>query len=172
MIMTKFIKKADEVANEAHKGQFRKYKHENYIMHPRAVAEILANVNMSEATIVAGLLHDTVEDTYITLNYIREEFGEEVAQYVEEVTDIKDYNKNRATRKKISRERLSKASYEGKSIKLADTIHNLPSIISKDKDFAKIYVPEKLLLLPCLDGGNVILFKRLEAILKDYIGSK
>ena len=79
------IEKAYQVAAEAHKDQKRK-SGEPYIIHPLCVGIILADLEMDKETIAAGLLHDVVEDTVMTYDEIKEEFGEEVAQLVDGVT--------------------------------------------------------------------------------------
>ena len=79
------IKKAFECCVEAHKGQFRCSKEEFYI-HPVNVAKIVAQLGLDNDAVVASLLHDTVEDTQITLDYVKKEFGEEVALLVDGVT--------------------------------------------------------------------------------------
>ena len=71
------IEKAYRIAREAHEGQFRK-SGEPYIIHPLSVALILADLELDKETIVAGLLHDVVEDTVMTSEEIRKEFGDEV----------------------------------------------------------------------------------------------
>ena len=75
------------VAKKAHEGQFRKTG-EPYITHPLAVKKILEEWGMDEDTIIAGILHDTVEDTPLTLNDIKKEFGESVAFLVDGVTKL------------------------------------------------------------------------------------
>src|ERR1043165_5018773 len=72
-----------EVAAKAHSGQFRKGTDIPYIAHPYAVGMILARAGCAEEMIAAGILHDTVEDTDLTLEYIKETFGERVAAIVE-----------------------------------------------------------------------------------------
>ena len=72
------VARAVEVAKKAHEGQFRKTG-EPYIIHPLAVKKILEEWGMDEDTIIAGILHDTIEDTDLTLDDIRNEFGESVA---------------------------------------------------------------------------------------------
>src|SRR5262252_1963812 len=74
-----------EVAERLHRGQWRK-SGEAYITHPLAVAQILAELGMDTTTLVAALLHDTVEDTSYTMPQLRAEFGGEVAQLVDGVT--------------------------------------------------------------------------------------
>lgn len=81
------IEQAIEVATKAHEGQFRKTG-EPYIIHPLAVMKILEEWNMDEDTIIAGILHDTVEDTPLTLKEIEEHFGKDVAFLVNGVTKL------------------------------------------------------------------------------------
>jgi GTP pyrophosphokinase len=81
------LKKAIAMAKKAHSGQFRKTG-EPYIVHPLAVKKILEEWGMDEDTIIAGVLHDTVEDTDLTLEDIRNEFGNSVAFLVDGVTKL------------------------------------------------------------------------------------
>ena len=81
------IEKAYQVADHAHKGQMRK-SGEPYIIHPICVAIILADLELDKESIVSGLLHDVVEDTVMTTDEIREEFGNEVAVIVDGVTKL------------------------------------------------------------------------------------
>ena len=81
------IGRAFDVAEEMHRNQLRKSGEPNLI-HPMAVAEILADLGMDEDTIIAGLLHDVVEDTEYTKDQLIEEFGEEVALLVDGVTKL------------------------------------------------------------------------------------
>ncbi len=85
------IRKAYRVASDAHKGQARK-SGEPYIIHPLYVSIILADLELDKETIVAGLLHDVVEDTVMTDEEINEEFGEEVAHLVDGVTKLDKLN--------------------------------------------------------------------------------
>lgn len=81
------IVKAYRVASEAHEGQKRK-SGEPYIIHPLCVAIILADLELDKETIVAGLLHDAVEDTWMTYEEVEKEFGSEVALLVDGVTKL------------------------------------------------------------------------------------
>ena len=81
------IQKAIEMAKEAHEGQFRKTG-ESYIVHPLAVKKILEEWGMDKDTIIAGVLHDTIEDTDLRLDDIKKEFGESVAFLVDGVTKL------------------------------------------------------------------------------------
>lgn len=148
---------------EKHHGQIhqvRKYTGEPYINHPMAVAALVDAVGGTDEMIAAALLHDTVEDTYATIDNIRLLFGDTVAEYVEWLTDIsKPSDGNRAIRKKIDRDHIVNAPSEVKTIKLADLIHNTASIVEHDPKFAKIYLAEKRLLLEVLRDGNIELWE-------------
>lgn len=81
------VRKAYTFSKSAHSGQFRR-SGEPYIFHPLGVAEILADLRLDIPTIITGLLHDTVEDTKVTLEEIEKEFGPVVRQLVDGVTKI------------------------------------------------------------------------------------
>jgi len=81
------LQRAYDVADEKHAGQKRK-SGDPYITHPLAVAAILAELGMDTTTLVAALLHDTVEDTGYSLEQLRADFGEEVAHLVDGVTKL------------------------------------------------------------------------------------
>lgn len=171
--MTK-IEQAKEFAHEAHDRiqQKRKYSGEPYWVHTDEVASIVESVAVlprDEDMVVAAHLHDILED--VTPKYpaysegqIRVLFGERVLQYVKELTDVftkENYPKlNRKERKRLERERVGQISPEAKTIKLADLISNTASIVSQDKDFARVYIREKLELLPYLADGAPTLLQR------------
>jgi (p)ppGpp synthase/HD superfamily hydrolase len=142
-------------ATVAHSGQKRKYTDEPYIMHPLAVMRIVQEVPHTPEMLMAAVLHDVVEDTPVTINEIKDEFGPVVAEMVEGLTDVsKPEDGNRATRKKLDRERLAEQSAEVQTIKLADLIHNTQSIEKHDPSFWKVYRAEKILLLEVLTKGD------------------
>ena len=85
------IEKAYEVAYKAHEGQLRK-SGEPYIIHPVCVCIILAELELDKETIVAGMLHDVVEDTFMTSEDVAAEFGDEVALLVDGVTKLTQLN--------------------------------------------------------------------------------
>ena len=124
---------AFEVGEEAHRGQTRR-SGEDYILHPVAVASILAGMRMDHQTITAAILHDTVEDTDISLDDLKREFGEQVARLVDGVTKL-DKMKFR-TRQEADAESFRKLLLAMSRdlrvifIKLADRLHNMRTIQS------------------------------------------
>jgi len=152
------LQKAIEFATNAHKGQKRKYTGEDYIVHPIAVMEILRGFNFHEEILCAAVLHDTVEDTPVTLQDIEENFGTIVAKLVEDLTDV--FTKeafpqiNRKYRKQLECYRILKISGHAKSIKVADLIDNTKSIVEHDEAFSGVYLKEKQELLFVLDGAH------------------
>ena len=134
------IRKAYETASEAHKDQFRK-SGEPYIIHPLNVAIILAELELDKETIIAGLLHDVVEDTAMTEEDLKREFGEDVALLVDGVTKLESIpltseNRNQSDEKlEMQAENLRKMFLAMAKdirvimIKLADRLHNLRTIV-------------------------------------------
>lgn len=162
--------KALEFAFKAHQGQKRKYTNEPYITHCIAVADIIKTNSdpLIDQVICAAYLHDTIEDTLVTYEDVISEFDKDVADLVLEVTDVsKPSDGNRRARKKKDKEHLANASISGKSIKLADMIHNTQSIVLYDKDFAKVYLREKEELLDVLIGGKQSLMIKAKNLLKE-----
>ena len=121
---------AIEVAVKAHDNQVRKGTDIPYITHPLSVGITLAKTGCSDDIIIAGILHDTVEDTSITLDYIRDTFGEKVAAIVEGASEP-DKSLSWEERKKHTLEFLKDASREIRFVALADKISNI-SAIAKD----------------------------------------
>ena len=127
------VLKAYDVGEAAHRGQIRKTG-EPYILHPVAVAQILANMRMDHQSIAAAILHDTIEDTPLTWDDIREGFGNEIADLVEGVTKL-DKMKFR-TRVQADAESFRKLMLAMSLdlrvifIKLADRLHNMRTLSS------------------------------------------
>ena len=125
--------RAYRVGEASHAGQLRK-SGEPYFTHPLSVAEILAELRMDEDTIVAGLLHDAVEDTSLSLEILREEFGDDVAFLVDGVTKIAQikHENREAQQAENYRKMLITMSRDVRVIliKLADRLHNMRTIDS------------------------------------------
>src|SRR6202140_968742 len=125
------VRKAYEFSQKNHAGQSRA-SGEPYLVHPLGVAQVLAEMKMDAVAISAGLLHDSVEDTSVTIVDIRKEFGEQVAHIVEGVTKISQIDF--ATREEQQDENLRKmmlAMVDGIRvvlIKLADRLHNMRTL--------------------------------------------
>ena len=126
------IEKAYQIANNAHKGQLRK-SGEPYIIHPLCVAIILADLELDKETIVAGLLHDVVEDTVMTTEEITEEFSAEVSLLVDGVTKLGQLSYS-ADKIEVQAENLRKMFLAMAKdirvilIKLADRLHNMRTL--------------------------------------------
>jgi len=167
------IEKAKAFATKAHDGQVRKYSGEPYITHPLAVADIVASVRSDESMIVAAILHDTVEDTEVTIDDILLEFGFRVADLVDDLTDIsKPEDGNRRIRKGIDCSHTYNSSPDAKTIKLADLIHNTESIVKCDPDFSKVYMKEKAALLRVLRSGDYDLYQQAMAQVDEYYANQ
>ena len=126
------IQKAYKIAAQAHKDQKRK-SGEPYIIHPLCVAIILADLELDKETIVAGLLHDAVEDTWMTCDEITREFGPEVALLVDGVTKIGQlsYSKDKVELQAESLRKMFLAMAKDIRvilIKLADRLHNMRTL--------------------------------------------
>ncbi len=132
------IKKAYEFSLEHHKGQARE-SGEPYLVHPLQVATILAEMQLDTTAIVAGLLHDAVEDTTVTVDEIKAEFGEQVAHIVEGVTKISkiDFASSEEAQAENVRKMVLAMMDDIRVvlIKLADRLHNMRTLqyLSEDR---------------------------------------
>lgn len=144
------LRRAFEVANTAHAGQFRK-SGEEYITHPVAVSEILAELGLNTTTVVASLLHDTVEDTPYSLDQLRSDFGDEIANLVDGVTKLDKLTYGPTAEAETVRKMVIAMSRDIRVlvIKLADRLHNArtwgfvtsESAARKARETLDIYAP-------------------------------
>jgi guanosine-3',5'-bis(diphosphate) 3'-pyrophosphohydrolase len=154
---------AEKHAQQKRKGQ----KQEPYINHLIEVAELIANSSnrCDPELIMAGFLHDTVEDTGATLQELEQRFGRDVANLVAEVTDDKSLPKE--TRKSLQILNASKKSERAQTLKLADKISNLRSILSSppvgwDLDRQRQYFEWARQVVDRLTAPNTILKREFE----------
>jgi len=144
------IERAFLIAANAHDGQLRK-SGEPYITHPVAVAEILADIGLDESTLIAALLHDTVEDTDYSLEQLKSDFGSEVAQLVDGVTKLDKLTYGPSAEAETLRKMVIAMSRDIRVlvIKLADRLHNAQtwsfvspeSAARKARETLDIYAP-------------------------------
>ena len=125
---TSVLDKAIVFAVKAHAGTERRGKGFPYIVHPMEAVEIVATMTTDQELLAAAVLHDTVEDTSVTLDDIRREFGDRVAKLVEEESDVFMDGVNEADswheRKQAAIDRLSRASRDAKMVALGDKLSN------------------------------------------------
>ena len=147
------LSKAYEFALKAHENQKRD-EGSPYIIHPVAVADILTELKLDSATIATGLLHDTIEDTHATYKTIQSEFGKEVADLVDGVTKISEFENQAISNSKAENFRklilATSKDIRVLLVKLADRLHNMRTIqfikdkekqIRKAKETMEIYAP-------------------------------
>ncbi|MDP4835304.1 MAG: bifunctional (p)ppGpp synthetase/guanosine-3',5'-bis(diphosphate) 3'-pyrophosphohydrolase [Ilumatobacteraceae bacterium] len=131
------INRAYDMSREAHRHQTRTTG-ESYITHPVAVASVVADIGLDEASIIAALLHDAVEDTELTLAEISEIFGDEVASIVDGVTklDRLQFDSQEAQQAATMRKMLVAMARDLRVliIKLADRLHNMRTLASSSPD--------------------------------------
>ena len=147
------IKKAFELSKESHEDNPKRFSGEEFFNHPFNVALILANLNMDEATISAGLLHDVLEDTIVEYKELKDQFGEEIANLVDGVTKLSKVKyKTKEERQAESLRKMVIAMSKDIRviiIKLADRLHNIKTLeympVHKQKEKAvetmEIYAP-------------------------------
>jgi (p)ppGpp synthase/HD superfamily hydrolase len=175
LVCDKTIALADEFQTWAHnsmarheENRWRKYTHEPYSTHPRAVARMAASFGIAPIYVVAALLHDILEDTIITFQDLHKEFESSVTNFVLQVTESTTLaDGNRATRKAIERVYLANACAAMQTVKVADLLHNSFSICRYDEKFKLVFLPEMKLLIDCLTqahgGIRMVAYQFIEA---------
>lgn len=159
------IKRAYDFASEAHKGQKRS-SGEDYIIHPCAVVEILADFGFDSSTVIAAFLHDVLEDTPVTYDELKEQFGEEICNLVEGVTKldkIRFLDKEEAQAENFRKIFVAMAKdLRVIIIKLADRLHNMRSLQYLPEEKQKRIAKETLDIYAPLAGRLGISFFKCE----------
>ncbi|MGH3727975.1 MAG: RelA/SpoT family protein [Micromonosporaceae bacterium] len=156
------LHRAHEVAHGLHDGQVRR-SGEPYISHPVAVARILAEIGMDTTTLVAALLHDTVEDTTYTLEQLRGDFGESVGHLVDGVTKLDTVFFGESAEVETIRKMIIAAGRDVRVlvIKLADRLHNMRTLTFKSRPSQlRTAKATRDVLVPLADRLGIHVFKR------------
>ncbi|MDF3302636.1 RelA/SpoT family protein [Streptomyces tropicalis] len=162
------LRRAWVLAESSHRGQMRK-SGEPYITHPLAVTLILAELGAETTTLTASLLHDTVEDTEVTLDQVREEFGEEVRYLVDGVTKLEKVDYGAAAEPETFRKMLVATGSDVRvmSIKLADRLHNMRTLgVMRPEKQARIARVTRDVLIPLAERLGV---QALKTELEDLV---
>ncbi|MFE0652354.1 RelA/SpoT family protein [Streptomyces sp. NPDC059534] len=162
------LRRAYVLAESSHRGQFRK-SGEPYITHPLAVTLILAELGAETTTLTASLLHDTVEDTEVTLDQVRREFGDEVAYLVDGVTKVEKIDYGAAAEPETFRKMLVATGSDVRvmSIKLADRLHNMRTLgVMRAEKQARIAKVTRDVLIPLAERLGV---QALKTELEDLV---
>lgn len=128
MIYTEKIERAIDVAIAAHSSQRRKEGDRPYIIHPLSVGIILSRLGVDEDLVAAGILHDVIEDTPVTLGQIDAQFGGRVAGIVDELT-IKGDGLSHDDKKRIQIDRIKDMSEDAMLVRSADALHNMHDML-------------------------------------------
>src|SRR5215831_3347480 len=156
------IRRGYEVAERYHRGQMRK-SGEEYITHPLATAQILAELGMDTTTLVAALLHDTVEDTSYTMAQLRTDFGSEVALLVDGVTKFEKALYGDAAEAETIRKMIVAAGADVRVliVKVADRLHNMRTIDARSlSSRTRIGRATQDVLIPLCDRLGIQAIKR------------
>jgi GTP pyrophosphokinase len=159
---TAVLRRAYTIADNMHRGQFRK-SGEPYITHPLAVAQICAELGMDTTTLVAALLHDTVEDTRYTLQALHGDFGPEVAHLVDGVTKFDKAFYGTSAEAETIRKMIVAAGKDVRVliIKLADRLHNMRTLDARSPaSRARIAGATQEVLVPLCDRLGIQVLKR------------
>lgn len=135
---TELLDRAIVFAVKAHAGTERRGKGYPYIVHPMEAVEIVATMTADQELLAAAILHDTVEDTEVTVEQLKAEFGERVASLVADESDVMPEGMTEEAswhqRKQDAIDRLSKASHDAKMVALGDKLSNMRAIA---RDYAR-----------------------------------
>src|SRR5690606_29013607 len=159
---TSILRRGYAIAESMHRGQYRK-SGDPYITHPLAVAQICAELGMDTTTLVAALLHDTVEDTRYTLQALQADFGPEVAHLVDGVTKFDKEFYGKAAEAETIRKMIIAAGKDVRVliVKLADRLHNMRTLDARSPaSRARIARATLEVLVPLCDRLGIQKLKR------------
>ncbi|MER7349124.1 HD domain-containing protein [Streptomyces aurantiacus] len=162
------LRRAYVLAESSHRGQTRK-SGEPYITHPLAVTLILAQLGAETTTLTASLLHDTVEDTDVTLDQVRAEFGDDVCYLVDGVTKLEKVDYGAAAEPETFRKMLVATGNDVRvmAIKLADRLHNMRTLgVMRPEKQARIAKVTRDVLIPLAERLGV---QALKTELEDLV---
>ena len=180
-IDTGLLDKAVVFAVRAHSGTERRGKGFPYIVHPLEAVEIVSTMTSDQQLLAAAVLHDTVEDTCVTLEQIRDEFGDRVASIANGLSATDSWH----DRKKGAIDRLAKASREAKIVALGDKLSNMRAIardysVMGDELWKIFHVTDKKdhewhyrgLADSLRELQDTFAFKEFEALINQVFGTK
>lgn len=125
---TRFFDQAVAFATQAHSGTERRGKAYPYLIHPMEAVAIVATITNDPEMLVAAMLHDTVEDTDVTIDQVREQFGNRVAELVQHETAPLPDNAPWHDRKEAQLDQLRKAPYDSKVVAMGDKLSNMRAL--------------------------------------------
>jgi (p)ppGpp synthase/HD superfamily hydrolase len=169
------VGKAKKLSERAHKNQIRKFDGSPYIVHPKSVVKIVINNKKSKnikELISAAYLHDVIEDSGISFNFLLKEFGYMVASIILEVTNDKPLVKKYGKKHYMSNKVLTLTNY-GLVIKLSDRLDNVSDLYLADIDFKDRYVDETKFVIQVLEdfrdltGTQIKLVKQIKDKIDD-----
>ncbi len=173
MKVSNIVKKAEEYARLAHASQLRMYSGLPYFTHLLEVKELVAEIGACEASQCAALLHDTIEDTATSYADIVTEFGLEIADLVQELTDVYTPDAfpqfNRNVRKRLEAERLWGISSKAQTVKFADFLSNGYDIARHNMGFGHKFFREIDYSFLKMELGDKRLGSRVAKMLDEFL---
>ena len=168
--------KALTFARNKHENQVRKFNGEPYVNHPIRVANIVKEFTSNEDMLAAALLHDTIEDTNATIEDIKLEFNDNIANMVWGLTSDKDQIKKIGKTNYLS-EKLNKMSSDELLIKLADRLDNVSDLSSEQQKWSTEYSLQTNNIILSLNNPNcnkdhLILIDRIKEKISPFIGDQ
>lgn len=171
MKLTEFVKdkekieQAKEFATKKHEGQFRKFGNQPYIVHPAEVAKIVNQYGGTVDMVISAWLHDTVEDVGVSLDEIKDKFGDKVSKIVKELTNPSDLDKSQKAR--YLADKMNVMSSDALTVKLADRLANVSNFKTASPKFVQKYAPETKFILDAIEEGGRPLNDEQKKLIQD-----